>query len=96
MTCTATCGSHCGVSSGREGHCDCALCHDGNLVPARAPAVRGGTSMCSQWYSRCGSYRPWHGYANASCGCGLNVRYPDGVHDKDCPVRSQHDRRTAP
>lgn len=66
---TASCGHHCGIRSNaestftREGHCDCAECHDGlaPLVITREDltAELRGTPMCWRWYERAGDYRPW-------------------------------------
>lgn len=90
------CGPHCGITSGREGHCDCKLCHNGS-----APVVITGSdlltvvpkaSMCDQWYASIGEYRPWHHHVE-SCLCGMNAHALPGQHGEHCPVRQNHDRR---
>lgn len=71
------CGPHCGITGSgaitREGHCNCGICHDGDIPPwARDPVITIGgqvqrnlggqpkASMCDRWYERAGDYRPWH------------------------------------
>lgn len=65
MPLTEECGPHCGITSTREGHCNCTtLCHAGRapggvtdaLVPSLIP---GRLPMCARWYERCGERRPW-------------------------------------
>jgi hypothetical protein len=65
----AECGPHCGFAGRREGHCDCALCHDGNapvvITREDLAGATGGTPMCARWYERAGDYRPWHAGTHA-------------------------------
>lgn len=63
MAITGNCGPHCGVSSGREGHCDCTLCHAGTapvvITRDELTAELRGIPMCDRWYERSGGVRPW-------------------------------------
>jgi hypothetical protein len=59
------CGPHCGITGSgaitREGHCNCEICHDGEIPPwardpvitiggqvQRGPGGRAGTPMCER------------------------------------------------
>jgi hypothetical protein len=85
------CGPHCGIASGREGHCDCGMCHDGAapVVITRSDllTVVPKASMCDQWYAGIGDYRPWHVHVEAACTCGKNSHYRPEHHGTACPVR---------
>lgn len=97
MSTTQGCGPHCGIASGREGHCDCALCHDdcAPVVITREDltAAMAGTPMCARWYERAGDFRPWHGgqhrprYQAAPAEAGLS---DPGTHHELCDVSICH------
>lgn len=95
----AGCGPHCGIAAGREGHCDCVLCHDG-AVPVvitreDLTAELRGTPMCARWYELAGEYRPWQARA-WQCRCGVSPHALPEQHGKHCPVyRFWHGRRQA-
>jgi len=91
------CGSHCGITGPREGHCDCELCHDGMapIVITRGDllTIVPRQPMCGRWYERAGEYRPWMTGSDPGCRCGVSPHALPYQHGGHCPVRQDYDRK---